>query len=123
MIQEQFYNGWTHDHYVMSVLCFCPDGMIPIAAFNMPGSFHDSTVAEYGGVYAKLEAMFNKYGVKCTANSAFGGKTYPFLIKSSQDPFTEFASFGDYGYMSIVKSSPKLADLRVFQKSLGEKVH
>ena len=69
----------------MSVLCFCPDGTIPIAAFNMPGSFHDSTVAEYGGVYAKLEVMFDKYGMKCTADLAFGGKTYPFLIKSSQD--------------------------------------
>jgi len=22
MIQEQFYNGWTHDHYVTNVLCF-----------------------------------------------------------------------------------------------------
>ena len=86
MIQEQFYNGWMHDHYVTSVLCFCPDGTIPIAAFNMPGSFHDSTVAEYGGVYAKLGAMFDKYGVKCTADSAFGAKQYPFLIKPSQDP-------------------------------------
>ena len=31
LIQERFYNGWTHDHYVSSVLCFCPDGTIPIA--------------------------------------------------------------------------------------------
>ena len=30
-IQERFYNGWTHDHYVTSVFCFCPDGTIPIA--------------------------------------------------------------------------------------------
>jgi hypothetical protein len=27
-IQERFYNGWTHDHYVTSVFCFCPDGTI-----------------------------------------------------------------------------------------------
>jgi hypothetical protein len=27
-IQEQFYNGWTHDHYVTSVFCCCPDGTI-----------------------------------------------------------------------------------------------
>ena len=22
LIQERFYNGWTHDHYVSSVLCY-----------------------------------------------------------------------------------------------------
>jgi hypothetical protein len=33
-IQEQFYNGWTHDHYVTSVLCFCPEGTIPIAGIT-----------------------------------------------------------------------------------------
>ena len=32
VIQNMFYNGWTHDHYVSSVLVFCPDGTIPIAA-------------------------------------------------------------------------------------------
>ena len=130
MIQEQVYNDWTHDHYVMSVLCFCPDGMIPIAAFNMPGSFHDSTVAEYGGVYAKLEAMFNKYGVKCTADSAFGGKTYPFLIKSSQDPLlatgetqdeivaqvriqleaTSMRQAAEWGMRAVQSSFPRLKD-------------
>jgi hypothetical protein len=41
-IQERFYNGWTHDHYVTSVFCFCPDGTIPIAFFNVSGSVHDS---------------------------------------------------------------------------------
>lgn len=40
-IQEKYYNGWTHDHYVTSVFCFCPDGTIPIAFFNVPGSVHD----------------------------------------------------------------------------------
>ena len=74
------------DHYVTSVLCFCPDGTIPITAFNMLGSFHNSTVAEYGGVYAKLEMMFDMYGVRCTADSAFGARSYDFIIKSSQDP-------------------------------------
>ena len=40
-IQERFYNGWTHDHYVTSVFCFCPDGTIPIAFFNVPGSVQE----------------------------------------------------------------------------------
>jgi hypothetical protein len=33
--QNMFYNGWTHDTYVTSVICFCPDGTIPITCFNM----------------------------------------------------------------------------------------
>ena len=56
-IQERFYNGWTQDHYVTSVFCFCPDGTIPIAFFNVPGSVHDSQVAEMGQIYQKLENM------------------------------------------------------------------
>ncbi len=36
VIQERFYNGWTHDHYVTSVFCFCPDGTIPICVFQCP---------------------------------------------------------------------------------------
>ncbi len=34
-IQEQFYNGWTHDHHVTSVFCVCPDETIPIVFFNV----------------------------------------------------------------------------------------
>ena len=30
-----------------------------------------------------------------------------------------FASFGDYGYMNVVKGAPKSADLRVFQAVVG----
>jgi hypothetical protein len=31
LIQEQYYNGWIHVHYVSSVICFCPNGTIPMA--------------------------------------------------------------------------------------------
>jgi hypothetical protein len=58
LIQEQFYNGWTHDHYVTSVMCFCPDGTIPIAFCNIPGTVHDSQVADYGDMYNKLELVY-----------------------------------------------------------------
>ena len=52
LIQECFYNGWTHDHYVSFVLCFCPDGTIPIVAYvNIPGAVHDSQIADYGDIY------------------------------------------------------------------------
>jgi hypothetical protein len=42
LIQEQFYNGWMHDHYLMSVMCLCPDGMIQIVFCNIPGAVHNS---------------------------------------------------------------------------------
>jgi hypothetical protein len=38
-IQERYYNGWMHDHYVMSVFCFCPDETIPIASLTYRGQF------------------------------------------------------------------------------------
>jgi hypothetical protein len=47
-IQEQYYNGWTHDHYFTSIFCFCPNGTIPITYFNVPGCAHNSQVAEFG---------------------------------------------------------------------------
>jgi hypothetical protein len=61
-IQERFYNGWTHDHHVTSVFCFCPDGTIPIAIFNVPGSVHNSQVAELGKIYKKLELCMRGQG-------------------------------------------------------------
>ena len=91
-IQEQFYNGWTHDHYVTSVFCFCPDGTIPIAFFNVPGSVHDSQVAGWGDIYVKLERVYQATGGKCTVDSAFGGAERPFLIKSSQDDLCSSAT-------------------------------
>ena len=71
-IQERFYNGWTHDHYVTSVFCFCPDGTIPIAFFKVPGCVHDSQVAEFGRIYDKLENVYCTTGGMCCVDSAFG---------------------------------------------------
>jgi len=84
-IQACFYNGWTHGHYVTSVFVFCPDGTIPIAFFNVPGSVHDSQVTHWGRVYDKLGAVYNKTGGKCTVDSAFEKVNQPFIIKSSHD--------------------------------------
>ena len=64
-IQNNYYNGWTHDHYMSAVFVFCPDGTIPICCYNVPGSIHDSTIARIGGIYEKLEDVYNKYGGIC----------------------------------------------------------
>ncbi len=71
VLQNMFYNGWTHDPYVSSVFVFGPDGTIPIAAINYPGCFHDSQIADWGKIYRKLETVFNNNGEKCVVDSAF----------------------------------------------------
>jgi hypothetical protein len=82
--QNNFYNGWTSDHYVNAVLVFCPDGTIRVSCYNVPGSVHDSTIAEIGGIYNKLEHIFSICQGQCTVDSAFARKNHPFLIKSGK---------------------------------------
>jgi hypothetical protein len=74
---NHFYNGWKHNHYVGAVIVFCPDGTIPICCFNVPGSVHDSLMAERGSVYDKLERVYARCGGKCTVDSAFSKKIIP----------------------------------------------
>ena len=62
-MQSMFYNGWQHDHYVSCIYVFAPDGTIIAAALNAPGSVHDSQIADWGGVYTKLEHHFETMGV------------------------------------------------------------
>jgi hypothetical protein len=85
VIQERFYSGWTHDHYVTSVFCFCPDGTIPIAFFNVSGAVHDSQVAELGQIYQKLETVYETTGGKCCVDLAFGNLERDYLLKLGQD--------------------------------------
>ncbi len=85
LIQGQFYNGWSHNHYVMSVICFCPDGTILIVFCSIPGAVYDSQVADYGDKYDKLELVYLRDGAKCTVDSAFGNVIREFLIKWLQE--------------------------------------
>ncbi|EGZ21147.1 hypothetical protein PHYSODRAFT_489004, partial [Phytophthora sojae] len=78
--QNAFYNGWTHGHYVSNVLVFAPNGVIVMCAINAPGAMHDSEIAEWGGVYAKLEDVFEATGARCVVDSGFSKGDYPFLI-------------------------------------------
>jgi hypothetical protein len=50
-IQEWFYNGWTHDHYVTNLFLFSPDSTRICHCFlNAPGTMHDSTMAQWSGI-------------------------------------------------------------------------
>ena len=41
VIQEMFYNGWTHDHYVGNIFVFAPSGVVIYCVINAPGNMHD----------------------------------------------------------------------------------
>ena len=90
LLQSRFYNGWTSDCYVNSVFVFAPDGRIRIATINAPGSWHDSTLADYG-VYDKMEDLYREHLCKVVVDFAFNLQGRNFLIKSSQtnptDPY------------------------------------
>ncbi len=53
--------------------------------FNIPGCIHESQVAEWGNIYAKLETMFDKYGVQCAVDSGFGKIEKHLMVKPKKD--------------------------------------
>jgi hypothetical protein len=136
LIQEHFYNGWTHDHYVSSVLCFCPDGTIPIAYVNIPGTVHDSQIADYGDIFDKLEMVYQWDGGQCTIDSAFGNVNREFLIKSSQELIhiqsyrarsiardaTSMRQSAEWGMRAFQSSMPRIKDRMKFEERGERKV-
>lgn len=84
-IQNRFYNGWQHSHYVTNLFVFGPDGKIIYTIFNAPGSIHDSALAEFGDLYPLLEKTYERTGGKCVMDSAFASKKHPCIIKSAQN--------------------------------------
>jgi hypothetical protein len=51
---------------------------------NVPGSTHDSTIADIGLIYSKLSWVYETTGAICTVDSAFRCRDSPFLFKSAQ---------------------------------------
>jgi hypothetical protein len=129
LIQEQFYNGWTHNHYVMSVICFRPDGTIPIVFCNIPGAIHETQVTDYRDIYNKLELVYLQDGAKCTVDSAFRNVSRDFLIKSCQELIcikdsvqrgfardaTSMWQSAEWGMKAFQLSMPRLKDCMKFE--------
>ena len=86
--QQRFYNGWLHGHFITNVLVFAADGTIPACALNAPGCLHDSTIADYGGIYDKLvQHVYETCGAKTVIDSAFSLQMGDCFLKSLQtDP-------------------------------------
>lgn len=137
LVQNQFYNGWTCSTYINSVFVFAPDGRIRICLTNAPGSWHDSTMADYG-VYDKIEDLYDEFGVKVVVDSAFNVRDKDCLIKSAQkDPIatdldaaahgvslnrqaTSLRQLSEWGMRMIQGQFPRLKD-RMLYEEYGER--
>lgn len=135
VIQNMFYNGWTHDHYVGNVFVFAPNGRIIMCAVNAPGAFHDSTIAEWGGIYEKLGKVYEETEGKCVVDSAFCREFHPFVIKSAQDHLgvgqnateimrlrqaTSLRQASEWGMRGFQGTFPRLLDRMVYEET-GER--
>ena len=58
MIQEMYYNGRQHDHYVTIVFVFPPDRCIIACALNAPGAMHECMIGDSGVIYPQMSAEF-----------------------------------------------------------------
>jgi hypothetical protein len=56
---------------VTNLLGFGLDGMIIFGVINAPGLIHDSYLASFFGIYEKLQAVYDKTGLKVICASEF----------------------------------------------------
>ncbi len=84
-IKKTFYNSSQSGNYFTHVLVFAADGTIPSCSLNFSGSTHDSTLADSGFIYDKLEKVYQETGLKYTFDLVFRCKNTPYLSKSIQD--------------------------------------
>lgn len=118
-----------------NLFVFGADGTIIACCINAPGSVHDSSLADWGNIYGKLETIHSRLGLKCVMDSAFCAKDHPFILKSSQDITTvgqnaaEIARLRDatsmrqaaeWGMRALQGSSPRLKD-RLLYEEFGER--
>lgn len=134
VIQNMFYNGWTHDHYVGNIFIFSPAGLIISYAINAPGSMHDSQICDWGGLYVKMEDIFEKWHGRVVVDSAFCRGSFPYLIKSAQDECgcdgpeevienrqaTSVRQAAEWGMRAFQGSFPRMKD-RFHYEEFGER--
>jgi hypothetical protein len=135
-IQNIFFNGWTHDHYVSNLFLFSPDGKIRACYINAPGTMHDSTMASWSGIYDKIDALFESAGAKVVVDSAFSSEGRNSMIKSYQSNIdnrgnvrqnsqiqrqaTSVRQMAEWGMRGLQASFPRLRD-RLNYEQRGER--
>ena len=58
-VQSYFYNGWTSNHCICTLFAFAPNGTICACVLDAPRSRHDSTEADFGGLYTLLTDVYD----------------------------------------------------------------
>jgi len=133
--QNNFYNGWTHDHYLTNLFLFSPDGKIRSAYFNAPGVLHDSTMATWSATYDDIESVYNVTGGQVVVDSAFSAVSSPAMTSSYQSnsdrngrrcqnsvlncQATSVRQLSEWGMRGLQGSFPRLKD-RIKYKERGE---
>jgi DDE superfamily endonuclease len=79
-MQQMFYNGWQHGHYLSNLFVFTPEGRIIFCVLNAMGTYHDSTLARSTGLYDLLHKIYKRTGGKCVCDSAFVASNNPSVI-------------------------------------------
>ena len=133
--QSKFYNGWQHGHYISNVFVFAADGTIPFCALNAPGCLHDSTVADYGDLYKKLQDAHDMCGAMCVIDSAFSLTATECFYKSSQTPpigdsiafstnqqATSVRQLSEWGMRQIQAKFPRMADTIKYEEKGGRRL-
>jgi hypothetical protein len=132
--QRMFYNGWLHGYFISNVFVFAIDGTIRICGLNAPESMHDSTIADYTGVYDKLERVYKATGGKVIVDSAFKLRYNPFLIRTTQilagmrdailfqRDAVKLCQSAEWGMMSFQLSFPIRLQDRICYEERGEKL-
>ncbi len=69
--QNAYYNGWLHSHFVGCIFAFAQYGVIVSCTLNAHGSWHNSYIAENGGLYTKSKSVYDSIGGIVVVVSAF----------------------------------------------------
>jgi hypothetical protein len=107
---------------------------------NLPGSMHDSTIAEWGGIYDKLASLYETTGAITCVDSAFRMRNSPYIIKSSQEnrigdgdtdeavrrdilqkrQATSMRQSSEWGMRALQSSFPRMCDRMAYEQK-GER--
>lgn len=134
-MQQRFYNGWVHGHYIGNVLVFSSDGRIVACSLNNIGNMHDSEIAVIGGIYAKLDEQWLRSRGKGVVDSAFNTGAYNQLIKSGhvlptnasdlqrvqQVEATSLRQSAEWGMRGFQSSFPRFYDTIPYEEN-GERL-
>lgn len=137
-MQNCFYNGWTHDHYVSNLFLFSPDGKIRACYLNAPGCWHDSSNANCSGIYDRIDEVYNRCEARVVVDSAFNKSGRDSLIKSHQGNMdvagnirqrqqlhreaTSVRQLSEWGMRGLQGSFPRLKDRMRFEEKDERKV-